>query len=191
MYITYFNENKRRVPKVPQNTAWITVWVRVYPWRVTVCAGSGTVWENPTRGIPVFNPNCMHIPEEPASQLHMNMSREHEWQQQRIAALKPFNVSTSRDLSCMILLRIKLLVMECRILGGDGKTVFIPRISINASEGHMHIHLSCCQFAVCLAFAMTINKSQGQSAKCWNWPQNFCFFTWSALCCSILMHVCK
>ena len=23
-----------------------------------VCAGSGTVWENPTRGIPVFNPNA-------------------------------------------------------------------------------------------------------------------------------------
>ena len=56
MYITYFNENKRQVPKVLRNTAWITVRVRVYPWRVTVCAGSGTVWENPTRGIPVFNP---------------------------------------------------------------------------------------------------------------------------------------
>ena len=35
----------------------------------------------------------MHIPEEPASQLHMNMSREHEWRQQRIAALQPFCVS--------------------------------------------------------------------------------------------------
>jgi hypothetical protein len=29
--------------------------VQVYP--VTVCAGSGMVWENPTRGIPVFNSN--------------------------------------------------------------------------------------------------------------------------------------
>jgi hypothetical protein len=56
MYITYFNENKQRVPKAPRNTTWIAVRVRVYPWRVTVCAGSGTVWENPTRGIPVFNP---------------------------------------------------------------------------------------------------------------------------------------
>ena len=57
MYITYFNENKRRVPKVPWNTVWIAVRVRVYPWRVTVCAGLGMVWENPTRGIPVFNPS--------------------------------------------------------------------------------------------------------------------------------------
>ena len=56
MYLTYFNENKQRVP---YNTAWITVRVWVYPWRVTVCAGSGTVWENPTRGIPVFNPNYL------------------------------------------------------------------------------------------------------------------------------------
>jgi hypothetical protein len=30
--------------------------VRVYLRQVTVGAGLGTVWENPTRGIPVFNP---------------------------------------------------------------------------------------------------------------------------------------
>ncbi|MDQ1532071.1 MAG: hypothetical protein QOE37_2176 [Microbacteriaceae bacterium] len=63
----------------------------------------------------------------------------------------------------MILLRIKPRVLECRILGGDGKTVFIPRISIEPSEGDLHIPLSRRQFPVRLAFAMTINKSQGQS----------------------------
>jgi hypothetical protein len=52
-----------------------------------------------------------------------------------------------------------------RILGGDGKTVFIPRISIEPSEGDIHIPLSRCQFPVRLAFAMTINKSQGQSVQ--------------------------
>jgi PIF1-like helicase/Helicase len=65
----------------------------------------------------------------------------------------------------MILLRIKSHVLECRILGGDGKTVFIPRISIEPSDGDLHIPLSCRQFPVCLAFAMTINKSQGQSVQ--------------------------
>ena len=65
----------------------------------------------------------------------------------------------------MILLRIKSCVLECRILGGDGKTVSIPRISIAPSEGDMHIPLSCHQFPVRLAFAMTINKSQGQSVQ--------------------------
>ena len=64
MYLTYFNENKQRVPKVPYNTAWITVRVWVYPWRVTVCAGSGTVWENPTCGIPMFNPKGRPLPDD-------------------------------------------------------------------------------------------------------------------------------
>jgi ATP-dependent exoDNAse (exonuclease V) alpha subunit len=50
-------------------------------------------------------------------------------------------------------------------LGGDGKTVFIPRISIEPSDGDLHIPLSRRQFPVCLAFAMTINKSQGQSVQ--------------------------
>ena len=73
MYLTYFNENKQRVPKVPYNTAWITVRVRVYLWRVTVCAGSGTVWENPTRGIPMFNPNLWMEPATSANHaLHLS-----------------------------------------------------------------------------------------------------------------------
>src|ERR1700683_3385974 len=63
------------------------------------------------------------------------------------------------------LLRIKSHVLECRILSGDGKTVFVPRISIAPSEGDMHIPLSHHQFPVCLAFAMTINKSQEQSVQ--------------------------
>ena len=65
----------------------------------------------------------------------------------------------------MILLRIKPHVLECRILGGDGKPVFIPRMLIEPSEGDIHIPLSRCQFPVRLAFAMTINKSQGQSVQ--------------------------
>ena len=65
----------------------------------------------------------------------------------------------------MVLLRIKSHVLECRILGGDGKTVFIPRMSIQPSDGDLHIPLSRRQFPVRLAFAMTINKSQGQSVQ--------------------------
>ena len=47
---------------MPFDTAWFTVRVRVYPWRVMVYAGSGTVWENPTRGIPVLNPDFTGTP---------------------------------------------------------------------------------------------------------------------------------
>jgi hypothetical protein len=59
----------------------------------------------------------------------------------------------------MILLRIKSRVLECRILGGDGKTVFIPRIGISPSSEDLHIPLMRRQFPVHLAFAMTIKGS--------------------------------
>src|SRR5882762_8105608 len=36
------------------------------------------------------NRRHMHLPEQPPPQLHMDMSREHEWRQQRISALEPF-----------------------------------------------------------------------------------------------------
>ena len=65
----------------------------------------------------------------------------------------------------MILLDIKTNMLRCQILGGDhaGKEVFIPRITLEPSEESLPINLTCHQFPVCLAFVMTINKSQGQS----------------------------
>lgn len=65
----------------------------------------------------------------------------------------------------MILMEIKTHVLQCRILGGKhaGHIVFIPRINIEPSGEEMPIPLSRRQFPVRLAFAMTINKSQGQS----------------------------
>ena len=65
----------------------------------------------------------------------------------------------------MILLEIRSRVLRCRILGGDhtGKEVYIPRITIEPSAEDLSIPLSCRQFPVRLAFAMTINKSQEQS----------------------------
>ena len=65
----------------------------------------------------------------------------------------------------MILMEIKTHVLQCRILGGKhaGRIVFIPRINVEPSAEDMPIPLSRRQFPVRLAFAMTINKSQGQS----------------------------
>jgi hypothetical protein len=65
----------------------------------------------------------------------------------------------------MVLLDIRPRVLKCRILGGDhaGKVVFIPRITLEPSDGNLPIDLSRRQFPVRLAFVMTINKSQGQS----------------------------
>ncbi len=65
----------------------------------------------------------------------------------------------------MILTHLHPHVLECRLLSGNnaGKTVFIPHITINADTAELPIAFSHHQFPVRLAFAMTINKSQGQS----------------------------
>lgn len=58
-------------------------------------------------------------------------------------------------------------VLQCRILGGThaGKTVFIPRITLEPQEEVLPLPLQRRQFPLRLAFAMTINKSQGQSLE--------------------------
>jgi hypothetical protein len=68
----------------------------------------------------------------------------------------------------MRLIRMKRHVLECCILGGrfKGNKVFIPRISLEPSDQELPgFKLRRHQFPVRLAFAMTINKSQGQSVE--------------------------
>jgi ATP-dependent DNA helicase PIF1 len=58
-------------------------------------------------------------------------------------------------------------VLEVHLLSGNnaGKHVFIPQLKITPSETQIPFHFTRLQFPVRLAFAMTINKSQGQSVK--------------------------
>ena len=44
------------IPRVSWDTVKITVRYVPVPGTGTVCAGTGAVWENPTRGIPMPNP---------------------------------------------------------------------------------------------------------------------------------------
>jgi len=55
--------------------------------------------------------------------------------------------------------------IECKVLSGSGKgrQVLIPRISLSPSTTMLPVPFSRCQFPLALAFAMTINKSQGQT----------------------------
>ena len=65
----------------------------------------------------------------------------------------------------LTLTRLKPHGLECRILSGAGcgNTVLIPRISLEPSVEDFPVKFRHHQFPVQLAFAMTINKSQGQS----------------------------
>jgi len=56
---------------------------------------------------------------------------------------------------------------EVRITNGanSGQTAFIPRIDLMPSQTNLPFQLRRRQFPVKLCFAMTINKSQGQSLK--------------------------
>ena len=56
-------------------------------------------------------------------------------------------------------------VIEATVMTGCGKgeNVFIPRIPIIPSD--LFVTFRRLQFPICLSFAMTINKSQGQTLK--------------------------
>jgi len=67
----------------------------------------------------------------------------------------------------MVLLRMSDRVLEVRLIGGehDGEIAFIPRITAipSSKSTGFAFALRRRQFPVRLAFAMSINKAQGQS----------------------------
>ena len=69
----------------------------------------------------------------------------------------------------MVLLRISHRVLQVQIMGGDfdGNIELIPHISLTLSSSctKFAFSLHCQQFPVWLAFAISINKAQGQLVK--------------------------
>jgi hypothetical protein len=65
----------------------------------------------------------------------------------------------------LIILKIRKHILECMILGGEkhGEIRHIPRIPLQTKQGECAWVQQRKQFPVKLSFAMTINKSQGQS----------------------------
>ncbi|XP_058198471.1 uncharacterized protein LOC131313993 [Rhododendron vialii] len=67
----------------------------------------------------------------------------------------------------MMVVKCGSCIIEVKILTGEkfGKLAFIPRVSLSPSFSDFPFHMTSRQFPVRLAYAMTINKSQGQSVK--------------------------
>ena len=65
------------------------------------------------------------------------------------------------------LLRSTCHILECRVLGGDNanNVVSIPHMALDSGLQDFPIPFCCLQFPVHLAYAMMINKSQGQMVK--------------------------
>ena len=69
----------------------------------------------------------------------------------------------------LIVVRCAALVVYCRVLCGPnaGLLVHIPKIDFISNEGtRLPVRLRRRQFPLLPAFAMTINKSQGQTLNC-------------------------
>ena len=69
----------------------------------------------------------------------------------------------------MVVVQMSRRVLEVKLIGGEhhGETAFIPRVTLIPTEGQTGFAfvLKRHQFPVNLAFALTINKAQGQSVK--------------------------
>ena len=67
----------------------------------------------------------------------------------------------------LIITRMEKYVLEGKIISGSniGDNVFIPRLSLTPSDVRIPFKFQRKQFPLMVSFAMTINKSQGQSLK--------------------------
>jgi ATP-dependent exoDNAse (exonuclease V) alpha subunit len=89
-------------------------------------------------------------------------------------------------------MRMTQRVLQVRLLTGDfdGQEMLIPRTSLTSTQDQdFPFILTRQQFPVHLAFAMTINKSQGQSMKHVGIDSCSTIYTWAIVCSSVTLHL--
>ncbi|XP_057433563.1 uncharacterized protein LOC130726329 [Lotus japonicus] len=78
------------------------------------------------------------------------------------------NIDVARGLcngTRLIVKKLRPNLIYGKVLNGNnpGSEAYIPRMSIVPSDSGLHVKIQRRQFPVCVCFAMTINKSQGQT----------------------------
>lgn len=65
----------------------------------------------------------------------------------------------------LVITKLGTYVIEAKILQGKraNETVYIPRMTLSPSDARLPFHFQRRQFPLMTSYAMTINKSQGQS----------------------------
>ncbi|KAI7963142.1 hypothetical protein MJO28_001236 [Puccinia striiformis f. sp. tritici] len=104
--------------------------------------------------------NTVSLPGFPAHKLELKLG---------IPVILLRNMNMKRGLSNgtrMLIMRMEPKVLICKILSGScvGQTVPIPKFNLPHKANHVYgVSFSRCQFPISVAFALTINKAQGQS----------------------------
>ncbi|AES89632.2 PIF1-like helicase [Medicago truncatula] len=80
------------------------------------------------------------------------------------------NIDTRYELcngTRLVITRMRRYVIEGRVISGSnvGDQIFVSRLSISPSDVRIPFKFQQRQFSLTVSFAMTINKSQGQSLK--------------------------
>ncbi|XP_057426451.1 uncharacterized protein LOC130719870 [Lotus japonicus] len=78
------------------------------------------------------------------------------------------NIDVARGLcngTRLIVDKLRPNLIYGKVMNGTnaGEMAYIPRMSITPSDSGLHVKIQRRQFPVCVCFAMTINKSQGQT----------------------------
>ena len=108
---------------------------------------------------PIEYLNTLNFPNFPQHKLHLKVN----------SVVMLIRNLCQRDGLCngtrLVITRLGYKVIEVKIITGHraGKSILLPRITLFQTEGKIPVTIRRKQFPIRLCFAMTINKSQGQS----------------------------
>ncbi|CAH7669670.1 P-loop containing nucleoside triphosphate hydrolase protein, partial [Phakopsora pachyrhizi] len=119
-----------------------------------------SIADNNKEELTVESLNKLNIPGFPKSKLSLKIGCP-------IVLLRNLNLSNGLSNGTrLIITDISINFLRCKILteGFEGKEVWLPKVKlIHEATENVPVSFDCFQFPVDLAYAMTINNSQGQS----------------------------